>query len=433
LLDKKLAEQGKFSFRDKLKTFKSMLFIKCKKNLVAIILVLTTFMALSLLMWTLGPRENRLYLAITLLSLNYLILVILVITHSQFLQSLTGLNSTKKDSKVKYLIMCYLSWFDKHNVAFSFLVVLSSILIFEEVHTISLIYNLAIAFFYALILYRVVIFIEDKSQVQPLSLDLKNQKIYIIYASFIVLSFLSSTTVDNRDEYGTEFQLTILSWVMLFHLLSHWVMVQWKLVQQLKNERTNAELMHLKSQVNPHFLFNTLNNLYGLALEKSDQTPGLILKLSDMLRYTIYQGKKDQVLLSEEINYLNDFIQLQQIRYHKPVNITFTHEIADGDLVISPLLLLILVENAYKHGVEKLTDEAFTLIKLETKDQHMVFEIDNNFEKSEPSSNTGIGLQNLKQRLKLIYPDSHQLDITAENDVYSVRLAVQLKSQDKDG
>jgi LytS/YehU family sensor histidine kinase len=147
-----------------------------------------------------------------------------------------------------------------------------------------------------------------------------------------------------------------------------------------------------------------------------------------MLRYTIYQGKKDQVLLKDEVNYLNDFIQLQQIRYHKPVNITFNNQIAESGLVISPLLLLILVENAYKHGVEKLTDEAFIIIKLEAEEQRMVFEIENNFDESEQSSNTGIGLQNLKQRLKLIYPDSHQLEIASENGVYSVRLEIQLKS-----
>ncbi len=431
MLVKNQAEHGKFSLKDKMEKAKISLFIKGKENLVAIILVFIFFMALSLLMWILDTRDNRLYLAITLLSLDYLILIILVITHNQFLQSLLGLKPTKQDSKAKCLIMCSLAWFDKHNVAFSFLLAFSAILIFAEVHSISLIYNLTIAFCYALILYRVVIFIEDKSQVQPRSLDLKSQKIYIIYASLIVSSFLSSTTVDNSNEYGTKFQLIILSWVMLFHLLSHWVMAQWKLVQQLKNERANAELMHLKSQVNPHFLFNTLNNLYGLALEKSDQTPGLILKLSDMLRYTIYQGKKDQVLLSDEINYLNDFIQLQQIRYHKPVNITFDHAIEHENLVISPLLLLILVENAYKHGVENLTEEAFVVIKLEVKELNVIFTIKNNFDESEQATEPGIGLQNLTKRLQVIYPDAHQLDITSKHSVYSVRLAMKLKSEQK--
>jgi two-component system sensor histidine kinase AlgZ len=427
LLIKKLTEQSKHSLKQKVNKAKLALFTQCKENLIAILLVFTTLIGLILMMSAIDARENRIPFAVTLLSINYLLLFLLIIATNPFNKWLLDLNLVKKDNKAKKPAIFFLHWLYNHNIAFSFIMVFSTILIFEEVHRINIIYNFTITFSFALILYRIVLFIKEKSQHQPQSLDLKTQKIYMIYASFIALSFIFSTTVDKSD-YGTQFQLTILSWVMLFHLLSHWMTGQWKLVKQLKNERTNAELMHLKSQVNPHFLFNTLNNLYGLALEKSDQTPGLILKLSDMLRYTIYQGKKDQVLLKDEVNYLNDFIQLQQIRYHKPVNITFNNEIAESGLVISPLLLLILVENAYKHGVEKLTDEAFILIKLEAEEQSMVFEIENNFDESEQSSNTGIGLQNLKQRLKLIYPDLHRLEIASENGVYSVRLEIQLKS-----
>jgi two-component system sensor histidine kinase AlgZ len=430
LLIKKLTEQSKHSLKKKVNKAKLALFTQCKENLIAILLVFTTLISLILMLSAIGTRENRIAFTVTLLSINFLLLLLLIIANNPFKQWLLDLNLVKKDSKAEKSALFFLTWLYNHNIAFSFLMAFSTISIFEAVGRINMsnmIYNFTITFSFALILYRIVLFIKEKTQHQPQSLDLKTQNIYMIYASFIALSFVFSTTVDNSD-YGTQFQLTVLSWVMLFHLLSHWMTGQWKLVKQLKNERNNAELMHLKSQVNPHFLFNTLNNLYGLALEKSDQTPGLILKLSDMLRYTIYQGKKDRVLLKDEINYLNDFIQLQQIRYHKPVNITFSHEIEESGLMISPLLLLILLENAYKHGVEKLTEEAFIIIKLEAKQQKMVFEIENNFDKGEQSSNTGIGLQNLKQRLKLIYPDSHQLDMASENGVYSVRLEIQLGS-----
>ena len=423
----KLIEPKNYSLKENLVKAKLALFTQCKKNRVSILLVSTTFLTLTMFMLILDARENRLPFAITLLCLNYLVLILLIIAHSPMLQSIIGVNISQKESNTTKLRM-FLILLNNHNIACSYLLALNTLLVFEEVHIIDLFYNLTIAFCYALMLYHIVLFIKKKSQSQPQSLDLKTQKIYILYASFIAVCFIASNTVDN-SEYGTKFQLTILSWLMLFHLFSHWVIGQWKLVKQLQNERTDAELMHLKSQVNPHFLFNTLNNLYGLSLEKSDETPGLILKLSDMLRYTIYQGKKDQVLLKDEINYLNNFIELQQIRYHKPVNITFAHEIADDTLAISPLLLLILVENAYKHGVEKLTDEAFIIIKLEAKEQSMIFEIENNFDGSEQSCHTGIGLQNLTQRLKLIYPDSHQLDITSKYGVYGVRLEIQLKSQ----
>jgi len=423
----KLIDPKSLSPKELFITAKRALFTQCKENIVSILLVLVTFLLLTLFTLILDSRENRLPFAITLLSLNYSILTLLIVAHSPILKSIIGTKSAQKESSTTKLATFFV-WLKSHNIACSFLLALNTLIVFEEVHIIDLLYNLTIAFCYALMLYHIVLFIKRKSQRQPQSLDLKTQKIYILYASFIAVCFFASNTVDN-SEYGTKFQLTILSWLMLFHLFSHWIIGQWKLVKQLQNERIDAELMHLKSQVNPHFLFNTLNNLYGLALEKSDQTPGLILKLSDMLRYTIYQGKRDQVLLKDEINYLNDFIELQQIRYHKPVNITFSHEITDDDITISPLLLLIMVENAYKHGVEKLTDEAFIIIKLEAKEQSMVFEIENNFDESEQNCHTGIGLQNLTQRLKLIYPDSHQLNIASKHGVYSVRLEIQLKSQ----
>lgn len=426
MLIKNLINPKDDSLKESLLKAKLAFLTQCKENIVSISLVLMTFVIIALSMSILDTREDRLLFATRLLAVDYLILIVLVIAHSSLLQSKIGIKVSLKNNSTSKSVKL-LNWLNHHNIAFSFLLVLTSILIFEAVHTIDIIYNLTIAFYYALILFQIVIFIRKKSKNQPQSLDLKTQRIYIIYASFIALCFFASNSVDN-SEYGTKFQLTILSWLMLFHLSSHWIIGQWKLVKQLKNERVNAELMHLKSQINPHFLFNTLNNLYGLALEKSDQAPPLILKLSDMLRYTIYQGKKEQVLLSEEINYLNDFIQLQQVRYHKPVNITFDHDLTHSDLTISPLLLLILVENAYKHGVEKLTDDAFIRIKLDVNDKTMVFKIENNFDESEKKPPTGIGLQNLTQRLKLIYPDSYQLDFTSINDVYSVRLEVQLKS-----
>lgn len=426
MLIKNFTLPGKLNLKDRLRKTTSYLLSKGKENLVTILVVLIAFITLVNIMGAIDTRSSRASFATSLLCFDYVLLMVLIVAHSHYLKLRLGLYVSENNNKAKKVISRALTWFDKHNIALSIFLAFSTILIFEAVHRINLNYNLTITFCFALILYRVVLFIKEKSQGQSQSLDLKSQKIYIIYAGFIALSFLFATTVDN-SEYGTGFQLTILSWVMLFHLLSHWFIGQWKLIKQLKNERTDAELMHLKSQVNPHFLFNTLNNLYGLALEKSDQTPGLILKLSDMLRYTIYQGEKDQVLLSEEVNYLNDFIQLQQIRYHKPVNIIFDHCLDNSGAMISPLLLLILVENAYKHGVEKLTEEAFIHIKLEVKDEYMVFDIKNNFDESEKPAKSGIGLQNLTKRLQLTYPDAFRLNITAEHNLYSVQLTMKLK------
>jgi LytS/YehU family sensor histidine kinase len=235
---------------------------------------------------------------------------------------------------------------------------------------------------------------------------------------------MNSAPVDEANPYGPQFQLRVVFWLLVVHWVLSWFLAQYKQVKQLKNERTEVELQHLKSQINPHFLFNTLNNLYGLALEKSDETPGVILKLSDMLRYTIYQSQKDRVSLSDEVNYLNDFIQLQQLRYNKAVNIEFVHS-AVGEARISPLMLIIMLENAYKHGVEKLTDEAFVAIRLTADSHQLVFDIKNNYDPQEGVA-PGIGLKNLRRRLALVYPERYQLSITDQDNLYHVKLTIEL-------
>jgi len=365
-------------------------------------------------------------IAVTLLITNYVILFIVVLSHQKFLKDSFQSQPSNNNSKLKRLTKLSLNWFKKHYVSITIILAINTLFVFQKTHNIALIYNLTIAFSYSLILFHVVLFIKNIVGNTQYSPDFKSQRIYLIYAGFISLSFFLSTTVDNSNAYGTEFQLTLLSWLMLLHLFIHWATSQWKLIRQLQNERAHAQLQHLKSQVNPHFLFNTLNNLYGLALEKSDQTPALILKLSAMLRYTIYQGKNEQVLISDEINYLNDFIELQQIRFHHRVNITFNCKNDDSSATISPLLLLILVENSYKHGVEKLTQDAYVHISLEVTNDQLIFNIKNNFDLDDKNTQVGIGLQNLSKRLALIYPNRHQLDMTSHRDVYSASLVITL-------
>jgi len=365
-------------------------------------------------------------LATTLLITNYIVLLVLILSHQKFLKDSFQPQPSNNNHKLKRLTKLSLNWFKKHHVSITIMLVCNTLFIFQKTHNIALIYNLTIAFSYGLVLFHVVLFIKNIVGSTQYSPDFKSQRIYLIYAGFIALSFFLSTTVDNSNAYGTEFQLTLLSWLMLLHLFIHWATSQWKLIRQLQNERAHAQLQHLKSQVNPHFLFNTLNNLYGLALEKSDQTPALILKLSAMLRYTIYQGKNEQVLINDEINYLNDFIELQQIRFHHPVNITFNCKNDDSSSTISPLLLLILVENSYKHGVEKLTKDAYVHISLKVTNNQLIFDIKNNFELDEKHTEVGIGLQNLSKRLALIYPNRHQLDMTSHRGVYSASLVITL-------
>jgi LytS/YehU family sensor histidine kinase len=205
-----------------------------------------------------------------------------------------------------------------------------------------------------------------------------------------------------------------------------WVYEQWKWLKTLQADKSSAELELLKTQINPHFFFNTLNNLYSLTVTRSEKAPEVILKLSDMMRYTIYEGKKELVPLKSEIEYLENYIELHRIRYKKSVKIAFDHDI-DSNTEISPLLFIILLENAFKHGIDTLSDAAYISMKLTQNEKEIDFSIENNFDPKEISVDKGIGLENLKRRLDLIYPRQHELIIAQENNVFNVNLKVTIK------
>jgi sensor histidine kinase YesM len=252
------------------------------------------------------------------------------------------------------------------------------------------------------------------------------------HALFTVVFYLLSLSyffyirvyIDDVNVYfQQEKEIKIILTVPFFILILGWLFQQWKWLKTLESKKTNAELALLKSQINPHFFFNTLNNLYGLTVEKSDDAPDVVLKLSDMMRYTIYMGKEDFVPLKDEIDYLQNYIELHKIRYQKKVDITFKHN-STTDYRIAPLLYIIALENAFKHGVEKLTENAYIHISINTKNNTIFFEIENNFEQQKTVAKAGIGLDNLKQRLKLLYPKRHTLHIENTNSTYKLSLKI---------
>ncbi len=209
--------------------------------------------------------------------------------------------------------------------------------------------------------------------------------------------------------------------------MARWVIIQIKVILRLKKEKQQAELMHLKSQVNPHFFFNTLNNLYGLVGQNTEKAQELILKLSDMMRYSIYEGQHDWVTLAEEIDYLDNYMDLHRMRYHKTIDIRFEVDAVDRSIQIMPLLFIIMVENAFKHGVEKLRTGAFVHIRLKATRQLVDFEIENNFDAEEMDGSEGIGLKNLKKRLDLVYENRHELEISSDpSGLYKIRLILKL-------
>ena len=274
--------------------------------------------------------------------------------------------------------------------------------------------------------------VSPKSSVCPvssLSLSMfsyvERNKRKVVAAIATLIFFIIMTFSEGDPEPFFLIFVIAYPFLMAFFLIS-WIFRQVRSLKQLKNESTRAELMLLKSQVNPHFFFNTLNNLYGLTVEKSDKAPEVVLKISDMMRYTIYEGKKDKVSLDDELEYLQNFIELHKMRYHKKVDIHFHHQIIGDTLQVTPLLFIILLENAFKHGVENLTQDAWVNISLIAGNDKIVFAVENNFDPNELGNQPGIGLENLKRRLELIYPEKHSLSLLSDNNVYKAQLQLDI-------
>jgi len=202
--------------------------------------------------------------------------------------------------------------------------------------------------------------------------------------------------------------------------------LQWgkqnNIILSLEKEKSQNELDLLKQQLNPHFFFNTLNNLYALSLQKSDKTPESILQLSELMRYTIYKGKEKTVKLAQELDYIMDYIQLQQIRLRKTLHFEFEKQISNDQLEIAPLLLIVFIENAFKHGIEPADGEASLKLSLTSNAQTLTFCVENSFDPEEISSGSGIGIDNLRKRLELLYPAKHTLDITTIGNIFKAEL-----------
>ncbi|WP_299670325.1 histidine kinase [uncultured Polaribacter sp.] len=251
----------------------------------------------------------------------------------------------------------------------------------------------------------------------------------VIPIGFIVYEFISTgqDSIVLLADYPTYLNIfIILYYVLLILFFIGLLLLQLKSVLRLTNAKRKNELLHLQSQVNPHFFFNMLNNLYGLVDKDSEKAKELILKLSDLMRYSIYEGEKKRVSLEEEIEYLKNYIDLHKMRYHKIINIQFDVDVDKKEYQITPLLFIILLENAFKHGVENLRENAFVYLKLTAKRNVIYFEIENNFDIEEVSKEKGIGLKNLKRRLELAYPKKHMLTFKKENLNYKVKLVLEL-------
>ncbi len=253
----------------------------------------------------------------------------------------------------------------------------------------------------------------------------------IISISFLVLFnhiassiILPDIAAPNTHNYRFKGSLVFFSTFLIAISTSIKVTQNWyeneKQKNIIKNEKLNSELSFLKSQINPHFLFNTLNNIYSLANRKSEHTPNAIIKLSHLMRYMLDDAKKETVELSKEINYLSDYIELQKLRMADKSKIKF-NVIGDGiKKEIEPMLLIPFVENAFKHG-DIFSDDAKIDILLKIEQTKMLFKVENKIDRSQKTKNdkgSGIGLNNLKKRLELLYPEKHRFTTEIKDDIF---------------
>jgi hypothetical protein len=220
--------------------------------------------------------------------------------------------------------------------------------------------------------------------------------------TFIIL-LLSSTIRLTQEWYKNEKQTNLMT-----------------------REKLSSELSFLKSQVNPHFLFNTLNGIYSLANKKSDKTPGAIVKLSELMRHMLYESEKEFISLEKEIEYLENYIELQKLRLTKEAKVEFELKGETSNKLIEPMLLIPFIENAFKHGVD--AGGADIKIFLEVSDNQLYFVVENHISQSkEKDENSGIGLANIIKQLKYRYPGHHQLKIDESKGIFKIKLTLNLK------
>ncbi len=202
--------------------------------------------------------------------------------------------------------------------------------------------------------------------------------------------------------------------------------------KDLETEKLQAELNYLRGQIHPHFLFNTLNNLYALTLKNSPDAPDIVLKLSEMLSYMLYEANESTVSLNREIEQISNYIELEKLRYGNRLEQSFEIEGNLSHVRIAPLLLVTFVENAFKHGVSGALENPFVHIRLVAEGSRLRFAVENSVapKMASPTGHVnGIGLQNARRRLELLYPEKHKLTIIEKSHIFQLTLQLELETQ----
>ena len=274
--------------------------------------------------------------------------------------------------------------------------------------------------------------------------------LFVSSISFTLLLRLDSYFIIVPTLYSEEFlnRYYTVGFFRISYLISHFVsiymvvvgaafiklLIQWYNSKQqnqlLARENLETELKFLKSQIHPHFLFNTLNNLYALTLKKSDKAPETVLKLSELLDFMLYDCNASKIYLHKELQLVKNYIDLEKLRYNDDLTIQFDVMGEITKTEIAPLLILPFIENCFKHGISEQTDSSWINISLIVKNNLMTLVVENS-RSTKPQEDhkgykEGIGIENVRRRLQLLYPGKHKLEISEVDHIYSVKLELKV-------
>ena len=275
----------------------------------------------------------------------------------------------------------------------------------------------------------------------PRFLQRKNVWLYLLefFIPFLLLMvirifleryFADGLTRTAEYVYSTRFVVQVITtnffiviFVAMLRFAVEWLEYEAK-KNEVENEKLTAELNFLKAQINPHFLFNTLNNLYYLAYSKSENTTEVIAKLSQMMRYMIYDTNQSKVLLNKEIEYMRNYISLERLRLNDQIPIKFDVNGDTENVWITPLIFITFLENAFKHGVSNSNPKAWVNIAIKLQGRECIYTVENSrtTDLRDGNEKSGIGLQNVKRRLELSYPGKYKLLTEDTMEKYVVKL-----------
>ena len=256
-------------------------------------------------------------------------------------------------------------------------------------------------------------------------------KMQIWQVSFLTNNIPVSYSFSDMMSGAFGYFFILLFWICVFNMA--WYMNdyarQQRVTEEAKKKQVESELTFLKGQINPHFLFNNMNNLYGLALQKSENTPGAILKLSSILRYLLYESDIEKVSFEKEKEVMNSYIDLELLRLSDVDNLHFTI-LSDRSYEIPPLLWMPVLENVFKYATRVITDNYLIEFRFEIRNNELTIYSKNNYKTNESESglgkNGGIGLQNLKKRLALLYPGEHSIETSQDGQYYITEVKINL-------